>query len=777
VPVTSGVIDAPYLKWMSWYDPDVVYSYADLAPATIGQIDRQCSPAILLKHNSRREQDDKYWATPDAHIRPIKAISFIPSTIPAGHPAPKIVACYPGWDESEIITDNFGLAESGNANGLYEPVTMTPRGLGKHMVVHGEQVFDEYELFEKLAKDRSIQSLSFYSSMETYTGIPIRSHQWGYGLNLFIGDAFEDRLHFWNSRHFNEESTYAHTPSFWLPEKYLTDDRFVEIFARYLNTWNHSFPNAQGWGTHVHVQSSSVTQEKIDIFTAKLKTAKCWHNFAYRASAEPIPDKYGEEPYYFMGYGSLLRTNENPAQLIPNEPKHFYPIPFQRSYIKEGDCAVDVALERYINHSRIVNKPHLWQLPRRLGITRLFSRSIGRVNSDNMPSFIYNYFEETPFNKDYSKKKSIEISSPEDKHVFSAAFTNGYPTYNDDLRKHDLPTKYEDFGASEKGRTLRGVLSIFGDLNAAYHFIENAFWRELVEELSSIKRITDNPQFVSQFKGRLQSELGTTLNISDEAGWGNLASKILPALYHLPKPKLRTSYEEMKGKRNRTFNKFLETAQPGQGFHKPGAREDIIRDFERSLKNLISMKVFFQGHEWQCRVCGHDNWLSVGETSLENGCEVCNAKQQIGVKDLKWDFLLNPKIAEALYKHDILAEIWVLGQLLDGAKDCFYFVPQAELFRKYDDKKPAQEIDIVCVQDGQLIIGEAKTKSSQFTEEAIQKLVTIAKDLSPDAVLIGYLQEDMAIADAQRRLQQSGFKVIITRPLPQSGQYNPWSHF
>jgi hypothetical protein len=777
VPATSGTIDINYLKWMAWYDPDVVYTYAALSQETIRQIDKSCCPAVFLRHRSTREVNDRYWATPDYHIKPIASVSLIPSMTPANQPVPKLLSCYPGWDEVEIIADNFGLAGSSNANGLYAPITMTPPGLGKHMLVSGEQVFDEYQLFERLAKDGDISSLSFYSSLDTSTGVPGFNHQLSRALNLFIGDGFEDRLYFWNSRHFSEGSTYAHTPSFWLGAKYVIDERFVEPFVGYLNRWSYTFPNSEGGA--VNVQSSTVGREVIAAFIAKLRAVKCHRQFFFRETPiEPLPATYRETSYYFTGYGNNSRINENPCQLVPEEPKHFRAIPFQRSYLKEGHCVVDVALERYFNHSRFINAPHLWQLPRRSGMTRLFSSAMGRVNTDHMLSLIYNYVEPALFNTNYAKQQSLEIEFPEDRAVFSVAFSGSTFLPNDDLRNPDSTRReYAKFATSDKGRSLRAILSIMGDLNTTYHFIANAFWREILEELCSVRKRGDNPLFSARLKETLQSYFGATLKISDDAGWEELSAKILPALYHLPKLKLETSYEELKGKRYASFNKFLGTAQPSQGFHKPEAREEIIRDFERSLRRLIERKLFFQGHQWKCQVCGHENWLSVDSLRLHNECEVCNSGQQMPARELKWDLLLNPRVAEALYKDDVMPEIWALGQLFDEAKCSFYFIPQSEFVGNNDSRRPKFEIDILCVQDGQLILGETKTYSSQFTDGVRKKLVEMANDLSPDRIVIGYLYVDSDVAKIVQEFSEEGLNVVTTHPLPETPVYDPWSDF
>jgi len=195
------------------------------------------------------------------------------------------------------------------------------------------------------------------------------------------------------------------------------------------------------------------------------------------------------------------------------------------------------------------------------------------------------------------------------------------------------------------------------------------------------------------------------------------------------------------------------------------------------LQRLIRMGVFFQGHRWRCQTCGHTNWLSVDLLKQSNKCEVCTSEKQIEVSNLKWDFMLNPKVAEALYKDDVIAELWILGSLLREARESFYFAPQSSFFQNPQDKEPAYEVDIVCIQDGRLLIGEAKRKASQFTDSVIQELIVKAQDLRPDAVVVGFLEEDADISSKITTLKNRELAVVLTAPLPNPVKYDPWSYF
>lgn len=47
---TQGFMTKEYEVWLDYYDPDFVYSYLDLAPDFVEQIERVCCPISILRH-------------------------------------------------------------------------------------------------------------------------------------------------------------------------------------------------------------------------------------------------------------------------------------------------------------------------------------------------------------------------------------------------------------------------------------------------------------------------------------------------------------------------------------------------------------------------------------------------------------------------------------------------------------------------------------------------------------------------------------------------------
>ena len=237
------------------------------------------------------------------------------------------------------------------------------------------------------------------------------------------------------------------------------------------------------------------------------------------------------------------------------------------------------------------------------------------------------------------------------------------------------------------------------------------------------------------------------------------------------------NHQWMYDERVKSFQEFKKTAQRGQGFHEDSAKKQIMDSFDSTLKELVARGVFFQGYGWTCRNCGNQNWVTVSTFNLISKCDICEHDRQIDVKNLEWEFKLNQRIGNALYKESVISELWTLGRLLSEAHETFYFIPQSELYRNRDDKQCDKEIDIVCVQDGNYIIGESKYSASGFNDSVITKLIDLAKETKPDSVVLSYINEDADISAQAKKIWDAGYKTRIMNPKNTGfNDHEPWSY-
>jgi hypothetical protein len=96
--------------------------------------------------------------------------------------------------------------------------------------------------------------------------------------------------------------------------------------------------------------------------------------------------------------------------------------------------------------------------------------------------------------------------------------------------------------------------------------------------------------------------------------------------------------------------------------------------------------------------------------------------------------------------HGLTPVVLVLGQLQSESRSSFFYAPSLDLLRmRKEDGRLINEVlgdlDIVCLSDGKLIIGEVKQSRSQFDGLQIRKLAEIARTVSADMLVLSSMDE------------------------------------
>jgi hypothetical protein len=148
--------------------------------------------------------------------------------------------------------------------------------------------------------------------------------------------------------------------------------------------------------------------------------------------------------------------------------------------------------------------------------------------------------------------------------------------------------------------------------------------------------------------------------------------------------------------------------------------EGISRQFDDPLRvvpfidDLIVRKVLHRGLVLKCQFCRAADWFPLGEISSEFRCRRCRREQTILSKntlqsaDPAWYYQLDEIVFQGL-KNDMDVPLLALDYLRRSANS-FLFTDELEL-RRRNDTRPFIEIDICCICDGVLVVGEAKATS------------------------------------------------------------------
>ncbi len=375
------------------------------------------------------------------------------------------------------------------------------------------------------------------------------------------------------------------------------------------------------------------------------------------------------------------------------------------------------------------------ELPKRSQIARLFFPSgesrISLIGAISVPV-------------DY-KMENVRITYPSDAEFFGTLLHQApsYPYW--DLRsKLTYPVAYKYSRLSDKGRYLQGVLGMFQSLGSAHDVLMCHFWRNQLTKLA-IPSQEQRPALIERLKKRLRSQ-ASKVHIETEANWDRLARAVEREVNTLRSPRHTVQLKVLLDEWREELSAAID-ADNNLKSRKVELLAEADSELKSSLDSLTRLGVFHQGYDWHCPHCGYRNWNAIDSLRAALACQVCHQERHIPV-DLVLDFRLNEFFATCLREHDTLTMIWALGQLQRDAKASFIFTPQIDLFRKYPESRAStndRELDLLCVVDGKVIIGEVKTSLSEIDSAEVDSLVELANELKPDIVIVAAMMGDREI--------------------------------
>lgn len=206
-------------------------------------------------------------------------------------------------------------------------------------------------------------------------------------------------------------------------------------------------------------------------------------------------------------------------------------------------------------------------------------------------------------------------------------------------------------------------------------------------------------------------------------------------------------------------NNGLELGQKGETYQN-------IENLELGLKNTMQQfcnsSILFNGFNIKCTYCSSKFWYDINSVKGNIQCKGCNQVFKLPI-ELIFHYKLNDLIKNNIYQIDRVGKdgnltvIRTLALLERESRRSFQYVPQIELFDDLQTNKPFTDLDIFCISDGKLIIGEAKHNSKAFKEnrnKALESLVEVSNLIHPDIlVLTCSVDESENLAKAEKGLK------------------------
>lgn len=109
-------------------------------------------------------------------------------------------------------------------------------------------------------------------------------------------------------------------------------------------------------------------------------------------------------------------------------------------------------------------------------------------------------------------------------------------------------------------------------------------------------------------------------------------------------------------------------------------------------------------------------------------------------------YRLNSLVRAAFARHGTVPVLLTLGQLLHDARSSFIHIPCQELCDRVEGDEykllSKAEVDIVCIKDGQFILGDVKQSVELFGDADFTKMEGLARALKPDVILFSSLNQE-----------------------------------
>lgn len=708
-------LHSEYGAWLGFFDPDFVYTYLDLDPSLVETIDRSCSPIAFLRHKENRNPDrnphDRRWRDfiPDwgLYFQAVSSITTIPSpyTQPIHFMARELEAevtvatQYPEGIKGRLFSDNFGTAFHSHTvtyavPGLYRTLCLVPPDLPQNHVAGTERCTSMADMLFAIST-RKVRPIARCAMAHSEAISKAEPYPWSGSFNLFVGSTLLDRIHFWNARHFTP-SHAAPLGSIILEPEFFNDPNLTTQLGQYLN--NNNFLG-QGHGpAKVSIRSYSQTEEELRSIADKLR--KQTYNLVFVGKNVCLPAVPKEEDLkraFARGSTdtSTFKLTEDFNTLTAKEPSHFTYLPPRYKGLANGQWITELDIQRHNNLSKYSNVIDTWELPRRRKIVQAFTSNLGKVTSSHRLA-VLPASEDFPFTgRSINQECLYSLSLPDDETFFRCLVLDEFIYRQDDLRAKMTTPLYQDLQISDKGQNLRGVISMFHNLSGAYEVLTNRYWRQVLRagKDESTKHLVFTRK---QLEGYLPNDRPTREQLKTRLRLGDVGK----------------------------VAQYME-----------GSLTD-------TLEHLIRANVFYCVHQWRCEYCGHTNSRSFDSMKIKNDCEICSTDYLAPI-DLEWTYQLNEFVYRSLVIHTGLPVLWTLGFLQDRlAQGGFWYLPEVDLYEKYDAPQMKNEIDILCMLGGKFIAVEVKRSASQLTNkpEAVDSFVQKMNLIRPDTAILSFEQ-------------------------------------
>jgi hypothetical protein len=202
----------------------------------------------------------------------------------------------------------------------------------------------------------------------------------------------------------------------------------------------------------------------------------------------------------------------------------------------------------------------------------------------------------------------------------------------------------------------------------------------------------------------------------------------------------------------------------------------ILRDENEAaniLDRLSLLAVLYRGLVLKCQHCRRADWFAFRDLTDAFTCKRCHREQVFTQQHWLYPkqpnvyYQLDELVYQGLY-HNMQVPLLALDWLRRRSRHSFLFVPELQ-YRETDNTAYRSEVDLNCVVDGMLTLGEAKKDNrlgdTQKNESAvIEKYLELAKKLVPKQIVFATSGEEWhanTLRNLRRAFENQHYRVTV----------------
>lgn len=189
------------------------------------------------------------------------------------------------------------------------------------------------------------------------------------------------------------------------------------------------------------------------------------------------------------------------------------------------------------------------------------------------------------------------------------------------------------------------------------------------------------------------------------------------------------------------------------------------------VDDLIKKNIVNRGLILHCEACYSSDWYNIDNVGTTFRCNRCGKEQIITHDHCKqpdeprWYYKLNEVIREGFRQH-MDVPLMTLYFLKRNSKESFMYVPELCLWEdEFNDGNCDIEIDINCIVDGRMVIGEAKSNKLKIADiNDYSKFISKLKKY-PDQIVFSTMQNNWSTEIVSKIEELKNSKIIFQEDL------------